>query len=72
VQTHIVVTDAKGTVTAVDTGANGAFTIALRPGSYTVAATPINSPIVRAGGTTVTVPSGHYVVVQLRLDSGIR
>jgi hypothetical protein len=72
VSTHIVVTDANTTVATVDTGANGRFQIALKPGHYTVTATAIGTPIVRPASTTVTVIAGRYAPLTLMMDSGIR
>jgi hypothetical protein len=72
VTTHVVVTNAGGTVAAVDTGADGRFRIALRPGVYTIEATAVPKGISRPATTTVTVVAGHFLSLTLDIDSGIR
>jgi len=69
--THVIVTNAGGTVAAIDTGADGRFRIALRPGVYTIKATAVPMGITRPATTTVTVVSGRYQSLTLDLDSGI-
>jgi hypothetical protein len=72
VAAHVVLSDANGTVAAVNTDINGRFRIALKPGRYSVRATPIDSPIILPATTTVTVTPGRYAPLTLTLDSGIR
>jgi hypothetical protein len=72
VAAHVVVSDANGTVAAINTDMNGRFTIALKPGRYSVRATPIDSPIILPATTTVTVTAARYAPLTLMLDSGIR
>ena len=68
----MVVTNAAGTVAAVDTGADGRFRIALRPGFYTIKATARPMGITRPATTTFTVTAGRVASLTLDLDSGIR
>jgi hypothetical protein len=70
--THVVVSDANGTVATADTGVDGRFRIALKPGHYTVTATPTGTAIVRPASTTVTVTAGQWAPLTLTMDSGIR
>ena len=72
VAAHVVVSDANGPVTAVNTDMNGRFRIALKPGRYNVRATAIDRPIILPATTTVTVTRDRYVPLTLMLDSGIR
>jgi hypothetical protein len=70
--THVVVTDAAGTVATVDTGKDGHFRIGLKPGAYTVRATAVPPGVTRPAVAQFTVVSGHYMALTLSLDSGIR
>jgi hypothetical protein len=72
ISTHVVVTDAAGTVAAIDTGADGHFRIALKPGGYTVLASARPAGITRPATAGVTVVAGRFLSVTLQLDSGIR
>lgn len=71
VAASVVVTDATGArVAHARTDANGAFSIALTPGTYVVTATPAGWS--RRASARVTVEQGRYVPVRLVVDSGIR
>jgi hypothetical protein len=70
--THVVVTDGGTTVAAYDTGADGRFRIALRPGTYTIKATARPTGVTRPATTTFAVTAGRYASLTLELDSGIR
>jgi hypothetical protein len=70
--THVVVTDAAGTVATVDTGKDGHFRIALRPGAYSVRATAVPPGVTRPAVDQFTVVAGRYMTLTLELDSGIR
>src|SRR5262245_21729272 len=70
--TRVVVTNASGFVAAVDTGADGRFRIALRPGVYTIGATARPAGITRPAAATVTVVAGRYASLTLELDSSTR
>jgi hypothetical protein len=72
VATHIVVTDGGGTVAALDTGSDGHFRIALKPGNYTVKATAVPTGISHPATAAVTVVAGQFVKVTLDIDLGIR
>jgi hypothetical protein len=69
---HVVVSDTNGTVATADTGVDGRFRIALKPGHYTVTATATGTAIVRPASTTVTVTAGQWTPLTLTMDSGIR
>ena len=72
VSTHVVVTDAAGTVAVVDTGADGRFRIALKAGKYTVRASALTAGIIRPATIRVSVPANRFLSLTLQLDSGIR
>lgn len=69
--TSIIITNQRGrTVKTVQSGKDGQFRVALRPGVYTL-------KVVRQGPMpgstqTVTVRQDAFTQVQLRVDSGIR
>ena len=69
---NVTATSASGTSVRVATGANGAFTIQLPPGTYSVTAT---SPVYDSGmticatnGGAVSVSSGHRTTVLVSCD----
>lgn len=72
ITTHVVVTNAAGTVAAVDTAANGHFRIVLKPGEYTVQASALSAGITRPATVKVTVVAGRFASLTLMLDSGIQ
>jgi hypothetical protein len=72
VKTHVVVTDGAGTVAVVDTGTDGHFRIALKPGDYTVRAAALPAGIIRPATARVSVPANQFLSLTLELDSGIR
>ena len=70
----IVVRDATGAeVTRFTSGADGRFTVDLRPATYSLVGLPIgSSPMPRPIPTSVTVSQGAYTSVNVEYDSGIR
>ena len=74
-KTTIVVWDTTGgrEVTRVETGSDGRFRIALRPGIYRVGSPQQQGRFLpRASEETVTVTSGKFTQVTLNFDSGMR
>jgi len=75
VPSHVVVLDrtSQTTLATVDTGADGRFTITLPAGSYVIRAVPTGgSGAPRPTIRQVTVATGHFTAVILRLNSGLR
>jgi hypothetical protein len=59
--------------TTVDSDANGHFSIAVKPGQYLLRLANTAGALPRqASPAKVTVESGHYTTVTVRLDSGMR
>ncbi len=70
IATTFTVLDATGkTVMTVQSGADGHFRVAVRPGKYVLEA-PTKLP--RTVPTPVTVDAGHYTDVTIRFDTGVR
>jgi hypothetical protein len=58
---------------AVDTGADGTFSLALPPGTYEVRPDNLaGTPYPRADPVTVVVEEGRFTEVTVRFDSGVR
>ncbi len=69
----IVIADAAGTtVTTVTTDADGRFSVALPPGSYTLAPQPRQGLMRTPGPETVSLAAGATVTVDFAYDTGIR
>ncbi len=67
----VVTNNAGAEVARVTTDQNGKATIDLPPGDYTIAP-EVAGKLPRSAPTTVTVPAGQYVEVNIELDTGIR
>jgi hypothetical protein len=62
-----------GQVASVRSGGDGSFRVNIEPGTYSVKASPqIGLSPAGTQPSSVTVPKHGYVVVTLRVDSGIR
>jgi Carboxypeptidase regulatory-like domain len=73
IEADIKVTGSDGkTVANGHSGADGAFRISLKPGSYSVMADRPGSGFAVGKPVSVDVPVGTYVHVNLVVDSGIR
>jgi hypothetical protein len=60
-------------ITTVDSDASGHFSIAVKPGQYLLRLANTAGTLPRqANPAKVTVESGHYTTVTVRLDSGMR
>jgi hypothetical protein len=60
-------------IATVDSDANGHFSIALKPGQYLLRLANTAGALPRqASPAKVTVETGHYTTVTVRLDSGMR
>ena len=60
-------------VASVQSSADGTFSVALAPGTYRIAPqSPAGSPLPRAPEVNVVVPTGAWVVVDVKYDTGIR
>src|SRR2546421_13119952 len=70
----VVVRDASGVeVTRFHSGADGRYTVALAPGTYTLVGLNIGTGFLpRPIPTSVTVTSGSYTTINVEYDSGIR
>jgi len=75
VPVHFTVTDAANgaMVTTFDSGNDGRFTVALKPGRYVlrpdrVAGAPPRGP----QGVTVTVSAGRYTTLTIKIESGLQ
>jgi hypothetical protein len=70
----VVVRDGAGAeVMRFTSGADGRFTVDLRPGTYSLTGlTNGSSPLPRPIPTSVTVTQGTYTAVNVEYDSGIR
>jgi hypothetical protein len=75
IKTHLSIIDtATGAVVAsLDSGTDGRFSVATKPGRYTVRPQNVAGALPR--GVTamdVTVQPGHYTTITLRFFSGVR
>jgi hypothetical protein len=69
----IVDTATGALVTTVDSGTDGRFSVAMKPGRYSITLINKGGALPRlAAPVTVTVRSGHFADVTLHIDSGMR
>jgi hypothetical protein len=70
----VVVRDHHGAeVTRVHSGSDGRFSVPLAPGTYTLVGLTVGSSLLpRPIPTSASVTPGHYTVVTVEYDSGIR
>lgn len=74
VQARLVVVNGAGrTVATVDTDGQGRFSVALPAGAYTLRPVLVGGEAARRPtGLAVTVGTGRYTTVTMRLDNGLR